>query len=121
MVIVVVLQFMLLCAPLYSQAAALSPGNKHGQFHSINRELVQGNIKLRSASVEKDNRQSSRGYVNSNLQQSWLLQELLISEVDYYGSHQLPEKKVNMHKSYINSKGVETGLLDELLVKTSLP
>jgi hypothetical protein len=124
LVIVLVVQFMLGCAPLNRQAAALERDQESVQQCNINQELSQDCLNPRDASRVKDNRLAlllHRGRIRSMPLQSDLLQELLTSEDIRHESNQMTEEIIKLQRSGYKSKEQETGLLEELLVAASIP
>lgn len=115
-VIVVLLQFILVCAPLAEQASALDHDNDLG---NVDRELFQDSLKQRSSLRIKNTRNRIR--VLATLQQGALLQELLAPEVTGHGS--IPkslEAATSQRNSHENSRQ-ENLLLKEFTAETSNP
>lgn len=114
--IVVLLQFILVCAPLAEQATALDHDNDLG---NIDRELFQDTLKQRSSLRIKNTRNRVR--VIASLQQDDLLQELLTTEVIGHGS--IPkdsETETSQSNSRENSRQ-ENQLLKEFTTEKSNP
>jgi hypothetical protein len=121
-VIVLVVQFMLGCAPLSRLAAALERDQDPVQQCSLNRKLSQDCLNHRDTSQVKDNRQTllrQQGRIRSMPSQSDLLQELLPPSDISYESSQMTEEINKLHRISQENKEQETGLLEEFLVETS--
>jgi len=123
-VIVVVMQLMLACAPLNSQAAALDRDMDPEELRNINLELTQDYLNHRDMFRVKNNRQAllrERGRIFTKSQQSDLIRELLTPGDIHHGSKQIIEEVVKSQRTNYINKAQDTWLLEELLVKTSIP
>jgi hypothetical protein len=115
-VIVVLVHFMLVCAPMFVQSAALNHSN---QLLDIDRELFQACLKKSSLRM-KSNR-TDQGRLHAKLQQDNLLRELLTSEAIL---HEPIQKAENAEKSPENcheNDRQERRMLEEILTETSSP
>jgi hypothetical protein len=122
LVIVLVVQFMLVCAPLSWQAAALERDQDSVQQCSLSRKPSEECPDLRDTSRVKDNRQALLRHqkrVRIMPSQSDLLQQLLPPGEIKYGSNRLTEEINKLHRSSYKRKEMETGFLEELIVETS--
>jgi hypothetical protein len=123
-VIVLVVQFTLVCAPPSRQAAALERDQDSVQQCSLNRKPSEECLNHQDISRVKENRQvllRHQGRIRSMPSQSDLLQDLLTGEVIRHESIQLTEAAVPSQRNSYKIKGQETDLLEELLVTTSIP
>jgi hypothetical protein len=123
-VLVITMLCMLSCLPPARQAAALDRDMDPEQLRDISCELHQDCLNHRDTSGVKDKRPKQlqdRGRVLSKLQQGELLQELLPSGVSGQDSSQLAEEVAKPNGPNYKNKEQETGLLEELLVETSIP
>ena len=125
-VIAVAVQFMLACAPLVGQAAALERDKNPDQLWNIDidRELFQDCLKQRDSLRVKGNRMAlpqDRVRINAKLQQGDLLHELLTPEVIRYGSIQMTEVAGKLQKNSHENNRQESWLLKEFTAETSIP
>jgi hypothetical protein len=124
LVIVVMVHFMLVCAPLNRQAATLERDQDTVMQCSLNLKLSQDCLNHQDTSRLNDNRQAllrHQGSIRSMPSQIDLLQELFPPSDMSYESKQITEEIKKLHGTSFNSKEQETGLLEELLVSTSIP
>ena len=123
--IAVVLQFMLVCLPLNGQAAALNHHDRNpDQSLSTGRELSRYCFKHRVPLRAKDSRQVQlleRCRILAKLQQSDLLQDLLLPREISHESEKIPEELRKIQEISHESEEQETGLLEGLLVEKSIP
>jgi hypothetical protein len=122
LVIVLVVQFMLGCAPLSWQAAALERDQDSVQQCSLSRKPSEECPDHRDTSRVKDNRHAllrHQGRIQSIPSQGDLLQELLPPGEIRYGSDHMTEEINKLHRSSYKGKEQETGFLEELIVETS--
>jgi hypothetical protein len=123
-VIILAVQFMLACAPLSRQASALERDRNPVQQCRLYPEQSQDCLNPRDTSRVKDNRQAMlrhRRHIQAMPPPSDLLQELLPpSDISYESNQMQEEIKILPGICYKNTKQ-ETGLLEELLVTTSIP
>jgi hypothetical protein len=123
-VIVVLVQFMLACATLDGQAAALDQDKDPNQLWNINRELFQDCLNQRDSLRVKGNRVAlprDRERIHAKLQQGDLLRELLTPEVIRHGSIQLAEVAGKSQKNSDENNRQENWLLKEFTAETSIP
>ncbi len=123
-VIVVSVLFILACPPLNRQAAALDRDQDPEQLWNIGWELSQDGLNHRDTLRVKRNRQAplrDRGSIPIKLQQSALLQELLTPGVIRHESNHMTEEERKLHKNSYKNREQDSGLLEELLVATSMP
>lgn len=120
-VIVVLLQFILACAPLAGQATALDDPE---QLVNINKELFQDCLKLRDPLRMKNHRvakPSDRVPVLARLQQDDLLQELLTPEATGHGSIPKDSEAATSQSNSRENIRHENLLLKEFTAETSNP
>lgn len=123
-VIVVLVQFMLVCTLLDGQAAALDYDNDSDQLWKIDRELFQDYLKQRDLLRVKHHRidrPPDRVWIYANLRQEDLLQELLASEDIRHGSITITEAAGKSQKNNHDSTRQESRLMKELAAETSIP
>lgn len=128
-VIVVLLQFILACAPMAGQATALDHDNDPEQLGNINSELFQEFLKQRDLVRVKNHRvvlPRERAMINARLQQDDLLQELLTPEVSgpvAFGHGSIPKdsEAATSHSNSRENSRQENLLLKEFTVETSNP
>lgn len=123
--IAVLLQFILVCLPPNGQAAALNHHDRNpDQSWSAGRELSRYCFKHRVPLRAKDSRQMElrdRCRILAKLQQSDLLQDLLLPREISHESEKIPEELRKIQEISHESEEQETGLLEGLLVEKSIP
>jgi len=116
LVIVVLVQFMLVCSPMLVLAAAPDHSN---QLWDIERELYQ--VCLKESSLRMKNHRTDRGRLHAKLQQDNLLRELLASEAIHHEPIQKAENAGKSTEDCHENHRQESRMLDEILAETALP